>query len=277
MKKLIMTVLLGVAAPAFAGNLDAIPTCHNKFVPAPKGVGIDTELFVVIDQTTAFDASLQQSVANNIRGFLKPGYKVSVSNFSAYTQGHYTEVLVAGALDHQLTTEVRDDIPKKALKAFDACLAEQPKLAGRLVGKALKTSFTGASNDIAKSDVLGSLKDISGMVKKSTAKRKVVLLASDMLENSSVTTFYAKNAVRKIDPAKEIDLAVKNDLIGDFGGAEVYVIGTGLLPSNAKTQNVYRSPEILAGLSGFWKTWFAKSNATVQEFGQPALLTPIEP
>lgn len=277
MKRLLISVLLAGAFPAFAGNLDAVPTCHNRYVPAPAGQELKTELFVVIDQTTRFDQGLKQSIANNIRPFLAPGNKLSVSNFSAFTQGHYTDVLVAGQLDHALTSEVRDDLPKKALKAFDACTQQQPKIAGHMIGGALKKSFNEGSGEISKSDVLGSLKDLSAMIRKSKAQRKVVLIASDMLENSSVSSFYASQAVRKIDPAKELEIANKHNLFGDFGGAEVYVIGAGLLADSGKMKAAYRSPQILAGLSGFWDQWFKRSNARLMEFGQPALLTPIQP
>lgn len=65
-------------------------------------------------------------------------------------------------------------------------------------------------------------------------------------------------------------------MFGDFGGAKVYVIGAGLLTEDIKnSKGVYRSPQIMQALSTFWKEWFKKSNAEVIEFGQPALLNPI--
>lgn len=152
----------------------------------------------------------------------------------------------------------------------------QTKQASRLLGGAMKSAFSIGNNNIAKSDVLASLKDISSRVKKSTADRKIVLIASDMLENSSISSFYAKQSVRKIDPEKELKLATDNHMFGDFGGAKVYVIGAGLLTEDAKqAQGVYRSPQIMQALATFWKAWFLKSNAEIVEFGQPALLNPV--
>jgi len=56
--------------------------------------------------------------------------------------------------------------------------------------KALLTSIVRvesvATNDLAKSDILAALRDISDKVRASPASDRVVLLASDMLENSSV-------------------------------------------------------------------------------------------
>lgn len=276
MRKLFLAAMLLVSGSAFAGSQNAIQTCFSDKLPAPKGVGIDTELFIVVDQTTLFDNKLKQSIANNIRPFLKAGNAISVTQFSAFTQGHYTDVLVSVTLDNQIAEEQRNDVSKPVLSKFDQCQSNQPRQAGQLVGAALKSAFGGSSNHIEKSDVLSSLKDISARVSQSQAKRKIVLLASDMLENSSVTSFYLNSAVRQIASDKELELVRKNDLFGNFGGAEVYVIGAGLLTEDAKTsKGVYRSPQIMGSLKTFWGQWFEKSKARLVEFGSPALLNQI--
>lgn len=275
MRKLLPLSMLLFSCAAVAGNTDAVPTCYHEKMPAQKAT-TDTEIFVVIDQTTMFDGGLKQSVADNVRPFLKPGNAFSVTQFSAFTQGHYTDVLVSGKLDTVLTKTARDDVSKPVLTKFDQCMAAQPRLAGQLLGGAMKSAFGDSSSDIAKSDVYASLKDISGKVRQSAAQHKVVLLASDMLENSSVTSFYAKQTVRQIDPKKELKLVADNQLFGDFGGAKVYVIGAGLLAEDAKhPKGVYRSTQTMQALSRFWGEFFQKSNAELVEFGQPALLNPI--
>lgn len=275
MRKLLPLSMLLFSCAAVAGNTDAVPTCYHEKMPAQK-TATDTEIFVVIDQTTMFDGGLKQSIANNVRPFLKPGNAFSVTQFSAFTQGHYTDVLVSGKLDTVLTKTARDDVSKLVLNKFDQCMTAQPRLAGQLLGGAMKSAFGDSSSDIAKSDVYASLKDISGKVRQSAAQHKVVLLASDMLENSSVTSFYTKQAVRQIDPKKELKLVADNQLFGDFGGARVYVIGAGLLAEDAKhPKGVYRSTQTMQALSRFWGEFFQKSNAELVEFGQPALLNPI--
>jgi len=259
-----------------AGQMDAVPTCYNDKIPAPS-ITTETEIFIAIDQTTPFNDSLRQSVADNVRRFLKPNNAFSVTQFSAFTQGHYADVLVSGRLDENLAKSARDDISKPVLAKFDQCMTMQSKLATQLVGRAMKKAFGGSSRDIDKSDIFSSLKDISGKVRQSKADRKVVLIASDMLENSSITSFYAKQAVRQIDPEKELKLAANNQMLADFGGVKVYVIGAGLLAEDAnQPKGVYRSPQIMQSLSAFWKTWFQKSNAELVEFGQPALLNPVQ-
>ena len=235
------------------------------------------ELFIVIDQTVLLDDALKQSVANQIRPFLTAGSGFSVLVFSAFTQGKYTQLLTTGELDAPLSAAQRDDVSKVVLTKFDQCMARQPALAAQAVGGALRKAFDGSSGDIAKSDVFASLKDISGKVRQSKATEKVVLLVSDMLENSSVTSFYANQAVRRIDPAKELKLAVDNQLIGDFADARMYVLGAGLLNDDGrKNKAAYRDPKTMQALSSFWNSYFAKSKAKLVEFGQPALLNPIQ-
>lgn len=275
MRKLLSLSMLLFSCVAVAGNIDVVPTCYNEKMSIQEAA-TDTEIFVVIDQTTMFDGGLKQSIADNIRPFLKPGNAFSVTQFSAFTQGHYTDVLVSGKLDHALVKVVRDDVSKPILNKFDQCMAVQPRSAGQLVGEAMKAAFGDSSSDIAKSDIFASLKDISGKVRQSTAQHKVVLLASDMLENSSISSFYAKQAVRQISPEKEFKLVADSQLFGDFGGARVFVIGAGLLAEDAKhTKGVYRPTQTMQALSRFWAGYFQKSNAELVEFGQPALLNPI--
>lgn len=273
MKKLIALAVLVMAGHAYGGP-GAIKSCYTSPLPAPESSAA-TELFVVIDQTTVFDMGLKQSIADNIRPFLSPGNAISVLRFSAFTQGQYTDVLMSAQLDRQLDEKQRNDISKPLLAKFDRCITNQPKLAGQLVGAALRAAFGNSSNSIGKSDVLASLKEISSMVRQSKARRKVVLLASDMLENSSVTSFYSKQSVRLLNPEKELNIAKSNELLGNFGGAEVYVIGAGLLAEDAKSAAVYRSPQIMRGLSTFWSYWLKNSGARLMGFGQPALLSPI--
>jgi len=274
----IKALLLCCAAWCVAPNAlaDAVLTCYDRKLQAPT-TPMTKELFILIDQTVLLDDTLKQSVANQIRPFLTPGSGFSVLVFSAYTQGKYTQLLTTGQLDAPLSTAQRNDVSKVVLAKFDQCMARQPALAAQAVGGALRAAFDGSSGDIAKSDVFASLKDISGRVRQSKASEKVVLLVSDMLENSSVTSFYANQALRRIDPEKELKLALDNQLIADFANARMYVLGAGLLNDDGKKNKaVYRDPKTMQALSSFWMSYFEKSKAKLIEFGQPALLSPIQ-
>lgn len=260
----------------FAGQTNAIHTCYDKKMATPSEGG-ETALFVMIDQTTLLDLKLKQLVADNIKPFLLPSNSFSIVTFSAYTQGHYTELVVSGKLDAALDPAMRNDISKPVLVKFDHCVNQQLPQAAHLVGGALRTAFENATSDIAKSDVLAGIKAVSSMVQNSKARNKIVLIVSDMLENSSITSFYSDKgqSVRKIDPAKELKLVEENRLFGNFEGARVYVVGAGLLGDDAQKAKRYRDPKTMQSLASFWKSYFDKSNGQLVEFGEPALLNPI--
>lgn len=277
-KPLFITLLLSALAfGTFSiAATDAIPSCYDSKLAAPT-VPLAKEIFVIIDQTTPLDDQLKQSIANQVRPFLTAGNGFSLLVFSAFTQGKYTQLLTSGQLDHPLPAAQRNDVSKPRLSKFDQCMGLQSAQAAQAVGGALRTAFGGTSGEIAKSDVLASLKDISGKVRQSQASEKVVLLVSDMLENSSVSSFYASQSVRRIDSEREIKLATDNQLIGNFGDARIYVLGAGLLSDDAKkSKAAYRDPKTMQALASFWKSYFDKSKAQLMEFGQPALLNQIK-
>lgn len=267
--------LLMASGLAVAVESDALRSCRDKALPVAGAAA--TELFVAIDQTTPLSPSLKQLVADNIKPFLVPDSGFTVLAFSAYTQGRYTEVLASGKLDAQLRPALRNDIAKPVLAKFEQCTARQPQQAAHAVGRALRSAYGNTSSEIAKSDVLASLKSISALVQQSKAQNKIVLIVSDMLENSSVASFYSEQgrAVRRIDPVKEMRAVEEQQLLANFGGARVYVIGAGLLASDQQKDKAYRDPKTMQQLSSFWSAYMNKSQAQLIEFGQPALLAPI--
>jgi len=271
-----MMLAVVLSAPALAATDNAVASCYDARLGV-KPATVGTELFVLIDQTTVFDPVLQQQVANSVRPFMRADHAFSVVTFSAFSQGRYTQVLAAGTIEPAIGQAARDDISKPLLSKFDACAKRQPQVAMQAIGSALRGAFANASADLAKSDVMASIKSISARVKSSPARRKVVLIASDMLENSSVTTFYGSKgqSVRQIDPGKELKLVADNDLFGDFGDAQVYVVGAGLLAPDAGKKSTYRDPKTMRALNAFWNAYFQKSQATVVEIGQPALLNDV--
>ena len=276
MKSSILIAGIFFSGLAVAGQTDAIHTCYDKAIQR-SGESLETELFVAIDQTTPLDQTLKQLVADNIKPFLIPNNGFAILTFSAYTQGHYTGVVASGKLDASINQAKRNDISKPVLYKFDQCMIRQPQQAALLVGAALRTAYDGTSSEIGKSDVLASIKSIATLVRNSKARNKVVLIVSDMLENSSVSSFYADKglSVRKIDPSTEMKLVEDNQLLADFGGARFYVIGAGLLAKDAKKTKNYRDPKTMQALANFWKNYLEKSKAQLVEFGQPALLNPL--
>ncbi|WP_127471680.1 hypothetical protein [Thiomicrorhabdus aquaedulcis] len=251
-----------------------LPSC-TTLVKLPQ-TAPHTLLSVMIDQTTLVDSNLMAKFANIADQALSPNSEVRVYTFSAFSQGQYFTQMLSGQIDGALSDDERYTLPKKTLKTYDQCLAQQQPAVRYQLNKTIHNAMTGARADLAKSDILDSLKQAADTLKQSSAGSKNLLIFSDMLENSAITSFYARNTVRTIDVQKELNLIEKANLFADFGGANVYIMGAGLVSEAGHSKGVYRDPKTLQALNLFWQEWFKRSNAQLIEFGTPELKQAIQ-
>ena len=204
--------------------------------------------------------------------FVKNGYGVTIASFSSNSNGKYTDLAYSGKLESLLADSAKHDIAKKTLRKYQGCMNGQYKYAKKKATKALVKVLKGANKKLPHSDILKSLNDIAAhIIKSSTAKEKVVLLVSDMIEHSSITTFYAKGSLKKINTDSEISKVKKSGHVANFSGASVYVIGAGMIGKNS-----YRDSKTLGMLTNFWKAYFGVTNAQLKAIGTPMLLEDIE-
>lgn len=263
------------------GLLAVFTIATISFAAAPKGCyeiygievapKINTAFFVLIDETTHFDKKLQEQVISNALAFTKSSNHIFIGKFSALIGGGYNEPVFEFAIDRRLNDDERYTISKATLAKVDKCLKDQIGFVKKSVQSAISSTF--AKKSIGKSDILYALDDFSkSVIEPINADRKIVLLASDMLENSTITSFYANNHIRQINHKKELSIVEENRIFGDFGGASIYVVGAGLIP-NSKS---YVDPKKLNNLKIFWNDYFNKSNATLEYFGTPALKKSIQ-
>ncbi len=273
MKKVVALscALMLSAGTAGAGQRDMIASCYGMLkISAPKAT-LQREIFVVIDQTTPVDEPQRKALLQDVVTKLAPETAITVLTFSAFIGDRYADLSFSGMLDRIPTQDERDDIPKVKLKDLDRCLQAQQQFATTKVAEAITGGFGKPTDSIARSDILSTLKEISSnIIAASPARQKDVLLISDMLENSSITSFYAKNAVKTIDPKAEL---AKVGGTGDFGGARIFVAGAGSIVTAGKKQvETYRDPKTMDALEAFWSEYFTRSNATVVVFGKPSLM-----
>lgn len=273
-----MNIFLCSVLSVFAVTHNSIKSCYDLAKIEGKNTAISKELFVLVDQTTSLDDELKQSVIQNSVANVNYGNAFTVAEFSAFVQGNYSSVVASAQLDWSLKEELRNDTPKKLLQAYDKCMKSQVGYAKKILEDSINKAFGASTNTIVRSDILKSLQELAeNTVKTSTAKQKIVFIVSDMLENSSITSFYYKNGVKKIDPVAEIKIVEANKMLADFGGANVYILGAGLVPlTGNKVTDSYRDPKTMNALQEFWRMYFEKSNAKLIEFGQPALLNTVE-
>lgn len=252
----------------------SIPSCFDQLREYAPRAGY-SDLTVIIDQTTFMDARLRQIVRETVDRLIKPGTNVTVAVFSAYLQGRYLDVLASGQIELPIEPKQRDFVPKRELRQSDQCLNDQLVFGRRLVAKTLDAAFAAGDPDIVRSDVLSALRDLSRRVGDSPVSTKIVIVVSDMLENSTITSFYQASRLRRIKPEVELQKAAESGIKADFLGARVFVIGAGAVSEKSADANSYRDPRAMLALEDFWRRWFALNHAELVEFGRPTPLVEI--
>ncbi len=270
---------MALNSTAHAGLVNDVPSCWAAIHLAPTGAPYDRLVYVLLDQTVQLDPALDQSVVDNTMRLLQPGTKFVIAEFSAFSQGHYLNVLHTGILDKPLPASRVSSTPIQAAKHLVECLGMQRNFAERMAMATLVGVLKSSTSSLDQSDIMQALKTVSAAVRADPAKQKLVFVVTDGLENSSVTSFYAHNAARNIDPKVELAKAATAHEFGNFGGATIYVLGGAMMPpaqhGTQAEMNGYRDPQTLLHLKQFWQGYFAHSDATLDEFGEPALVTPV--
>ena len=221
---------LALNPTAQAGLVNDVPSCWAATHLAPTGAPYDRLVYVLLDQTVQLDPTLDQSVVDNTMRLLQPGTKFVIAEFSAFSQGHYLHVLHTGILEKPLPAARVSNTPIQAAKHLAECLGMQRNFAERMVMTTLAGVLKSSTSTLDQSDIMQALKTVSRAVRNDPAKQKLVFVVTDGLENSSVTSFYAHNAARNIDPKTELAKAAAAHEFGNFGGATVYVMGGAMMP-----------------------------------------------
>ena len=268
--KRILLALMALSTLILARN--DVPSCYAALKMDNPDPTIEKELFILVDQTTPLDKNMMIYTYKNMMKFIKNGYAVTIASFSANANGKYTDVAYAGKLEKLLPQSAKHDIAKKTLRKYQGCMNGQYKYAKKKATKALVRVLKGANKKLPHSDIIKSLDDIaSHIIKPSKASKKVVLLVSDMIEHSSVTSFYHKGLIKKINAETEMSKVKSSGHLADFGGADIYVIGTGVIGKKG-----YRDAQTLKRLTDFWEAYFAKTGANLKAVGTPMLLEDIQ-
>lgn len=276
---LVVAGALATARPARAGLVNDVPSCYSSermpYRPAPS----DKLIYVLIDQTVQLDPRLRRSVLRNVNRMLGPGVSFVIAEFSAFSQGRYLSVLHAGTIEPPLTSDERGNVPIEKLPSFETCLRQQRGFAQRMVDRTMMQVMGSSTTTLDHSDIFAALHSVSAAFRREPEPEKVLFAVTDGLENSTITSFYAGNGVRRIDPRAELAKARAAGMIGDFGGGRVYVLGGAMMPpakAGTRAQREgYRDPRTLNALSTFWADYFSASHAKLVEFGEPALIEPL--
>lgn len=246
-------------------------------VPAEKQI-YTTSVVVLLDETVVFDVTQREHIQAQVRSLIVHGNEIRAFTFSAFRDGRYTMPVMDVRLALPLDEAARYTMRKDSIRDFDTCQIVSMNRAKKEIDHVLEGYFERSSSALANSDILATLKQVGDTVIPAfRGKRKQIVLVSDMLENSDISSFYgAGGSIRTIDVGVELAKVEKRSLLSDFRGASVFVIGAGVAPTTGKVSAAsYRAQSVMAPLNSFWAQYFERSNSKLIEFGQPLLLKKI--
>jgi hypothetical protein len=266
---LALTAPAAIAAPAEAGCYDYPATkVLRQYVPAAA----KTQVTLLVDQSTQVPEAVRQQVRASVARLAVAGTDINIGAFSSYAGSRFPELVLSVRFEHALPHALDHRVSRKARDVLKACLAYQQRQGIRQLTAALNVRFAAAQSSIGRSDIMSSIQQFGAQVRGGAARDRVVVIVSDMLENSSATSFYQARRLRAIDAEAELKTAVARRLIADLGRARVYVIGMAI-PSPRDGQAV--PADRVQRLEQFWTGYFRLSKASRLRVGKPMLLEAI--
>lgn len=235
----------------------------QKLLKEIAGEKKDREIFIILDQTTPFSQKIRKNAIVNIFGLLKPKTMVNLFTFSEYVKGKNISLIDRYYFNGDLSKDQRYELGKKKIRIFNECFNSQTSGLQRKLASDLLDNFKDDNISSSKSEILYTLRKISRKaIKRSRTKQKIVILLSDMLENSNYTSFYG-GKLKNLDIDKHMKIISSNRLLGDFDGADVIVIGAGVVDKES-----YRDGKDLDKLEALWEEYFEKSKGNLVTFEQ---------
>ncbi len=233
----------------------------------------DAALFVVADESVGFDKNMIMRADEMMVEWLAPGRNIEVIRFSSGVKGRYTEVVTSGRLDPEPSEDFINQLKRSELSKFQVYHRKQLKIAKIQAQKALLSIIRTSNKAVPYSDIVSNMKHVAEHIRRFPARRKVVLVISDMFENSSITTFYSRGHVKNINPSRELKKVLKAGMGANFGNnVTVYVMGLGYFWSGEGSgREKYLDPKRADKIAGFWKKYFEAGHAKIGEIGEPLM------
>ena len=226
-------------------------------------------LYILIDETVPLSKSMKVKVKKLVKGWGKQGDLVKIARFSASYRGLYPELIFHQKIESMPDSAFLYNLHYKDKKFIKQCLSDQKTTFKKEFSSSLNLALTNLNPKIPKTELLGSLKQLSKkLVVPNEAIEKTVLLISDGMENSAVISFYKKKTLKNIPPLKTIAKLRRKGMMGFWKNAKVYMYGVGLMPDKKR----YANPKLVLNLKHFWERYFIEGGAKTAEIGTPELL-----
>lgn len=274
MKNILLAICLLLAIP---GRLMASPfpkTSYEVLGNRNPTACPEAALFVFVDQSVNYDDAIKAKAMELVRNWSAEGRAVEIYSFSSALPGRYTSRITGGRFDDRPTDEYLDNLKRSDRERFISLHSRQPLIARKAVVLSLQEAFAGSRNEIQHTDIVRTMKEMSDYIRSYPARTKSIFLVSDMMENSSMASFYYRGRTRLIDPAREMQKCTTRQMIGNFGGrVRVYILGLGFYDngsSPAKSES-YLDADRINAIAAFWRSYFRNSGAYVVETGKPMM------
>lgn len=234
--------------------------------------GIERSLYVIIDESVGFDANIIGRVADMVVEWSEPGRNIEIFRFSSNVEGRYSEKILEAPYPPEADEDFLDGIKRSMREKLGRCQKQRPMQLRSIIKRKILSTLESADKSIPKSDIVATISELSRYINGKEQESKSVLIVSDMFENSSITSFYSKGSIRMLNAENEIKTMEKNNMMAEFGGADIYVVGLGYFTGNAHaTSERYLDPKRRSPIINFWKQYFSKSNGNVVEIGAPLM------
>ena len=271
----VVCCILFIALALFGGQCvagTALKNCYDLPGVIAPTISPNKALHVFIDQTMAITAEMKTSVVELVSEWGSNGERVTISRFSANIKGNFSELVFDQIGNIPPTEPFLFHLRRKHKKSILACIKEHKGDFHNSLVEALTNTLKISSDALPKTNLIHSLNDFADqLVADKTTSDKTVLIISDGLENSDLFSFHKRNKIRKINYQKMLNIVRRKNLIPNWFGAKIYLLGLGYI-SDSK---VYVRPKLIKPLKKFWTKYFLEGDAVIEinSIGTPMLLT----
>lgn len=263
-------VLCCLGAPFAIHAAEYLENCYEKqHLPVPDG-NIGKALYVLVDQTMPISPPMRDNIMRLSMDWPHPGERIKIARFSANARGQFTELLYDAVLDSTPGEEYLYHLRDEDKTGLLNCLSAREMHIRESYTSAMSKALAMANTQLPRTEIFHSLKRLSETVLiNDDISEKTVLLISDGMENSEVTSFYRRKTVGKVDHEKILSRLAQQGLIADWRQSKIFMYGLG----HIRDENIHVQPSQLQPLKRLWESYFAQGNGVVIDLGTPAILS----
>ena len=263
--------------PSVAGE----SSCYAKVGIKEPPPLIKRGLLVLVDNTVEFDQRIRDEILRKIIAFMSEhdrpsgiakdpkkdpkigdGDRVIIMSFSHYGSDRFTGIRGDWRLEQLLVNT--GGVPRSDLRDLRRCLARQVQYRRSYIQDRLGAIYKDSDRDIPKTELIWTLVRTSReLIPIFEVEEIFLLIVSDMMENSDITSFYMRG--KAIDPNAQMRKMEKTDVIANYSGVNVYVMGAGYTEDRSHPTKVMRK------VKNFWQQYIERAGGRLCELGTPLM------